>query len=87
MKKLLGIVVLGLLLSGNAYAVKKYKKGTYLSWGDTMMEAIDVAREHCEKKDKRYYWSSAIKKDAVYRPSKLPKGKAGLIFYCEDKIN
>jgi len=64
MKKLLTIIVLGLLWSGNAYAEKKYSKGDILFKNDDRIhivygglksiDVIAIAREHCGK-DKNTY--------------------------------
>jgi len=40
MKKLLSIIVLGLLLSGNAYAAKKYKATAMHYYGSERFKAI-----------------------------------------------
>ena len=80
MKKLLGIVVLGLLLSGNAYAE---------DIGDFQIEEISVgdsALDHFEKKElKKEKNEFKSKKYNKYCSSKFETYEGGICFYTKRK--
>jgi len=88
MKKLLGVVVLGLLLSGNTYSKEikishKDKNSisiTYSLWSEANMR--EIAADHCGKYQKSAFTFGLINKQGV--PD--DKGKATRLYHCSKKF-